>query len=258
MLQAGGVQGGELQQQLSVLGLFPRVSLFEGEARVQRSTTYEVGYERKVGDWGVGVTAWSDAVRNAAFSMAAPAGFYSAADLLPDLSSSSAVFNVGDYSRMGYMSSVSREISEAATLSLGYAYVGGLSPLQDDLGGNAPAELRANLRTSMGHTVMARASGVAPFLGTRYTAGYLVARGGWLMPAHYSLTGRNSLEPGLNLYLRQPIPRFYGVLPGRLEASADLRNLLAQGYLPLMTPGGRRVVLVQAPRAVRGGLSFIF
>jgi len=258
LLFSGEAPGGELQHQLSVLGLFPRVSLFDSSARVQRSTTYEVGYERRVGEWGVGVWAWRDSVSNAVFTMAAPAGFYTTADLLPDLSSSSAVFNVGDYSRMGYASSVSRKIFDEVTASLAYGFIGGLAPLQADLLSNNPAELRSNLRTSMGHTVTARLSGTAPVFGTRYTAGYMVARGGWLMPAHYSLTGRNGLEPGLNLYLRQPIPRFSGVLPGRLEASADLRNLLAQGYLPMMTPNGRRVILLQAPRSVRGGLSFIF
>jgi hypothetical protein len=43
-----------------------------------------------------------------------------------------------------------------------------------------------------------------------------------------------------------------------MEASADLRNLLAQGYLPLSAAGGQRLLLVQTPRSVRGGLSFIF
>ncbi len=47
-------------------------------------------------------------------------------------------------------------------------------------------------------------------------------------------------------------------MPGRLEATADLRNLLAQGYLPIRTADGRDVFLIHSPRAVRGGLSFIF
>jgi hypothetical protein len=46
-------------------------------------------------------------------------------------------------------------------------------------------------------------------------------------------------------------------LPGRLEASAELRNILAQGYVPLNL-SGRKAYLVHAPRSVRGGLSFIF
>jgi hypothetical protein len=43
-----------------------------------------------------------------------------------------------------------------------------------------------------------------------------------------------------------------------MEAVADLRNMLAQGYLPLAVAGGRRMVLMQTPRVFRGGLSFIF
>jgi hypothetical protein len=38
----------------------------------------------------------------------------------------------------------------------------------------------------------------------------------------------------------------------------EMRNLLAQGYLPIETAAGRRIILTQTPRAVRGGLSFIF
>jgi hypothetical protein len=47
-------------------------------------------------------------------------------------------------------------------------------------------------------------------------------------------------------------------VPGRFEATAELRNLLEQGYLPLSTGDGRTLLLTNAPRAVRGGLSFIF
>jgi hypothetical protein len=61
---------------------------------------------------------------------------------------------------------------------------------------------------------------------------------------------------GLNLRIRQPIPNLGG-LPGRFEASADFRNMLAQGYVPL-NAGGRRVLLMHTPRTVRGGVSFIF
>ena len=64
-------------------------------------------------------------------------------------------------------------------------------------------------------------------------------------------------EPGLNVIVRQPVP----LIPGsgwRVEATAELRNLLAQGYLPLTGPGGERILLVNMPRSVRGGLAFVF
>jgi hypothetical protein len=47
-------------------------------------------------------------------------------------------------------------------------------------------------------------------------------------------------------------------MPGRFEATADLQNLLKQGYLPLSGAGGQAIILTNMPRAVRGGLSFIF
>ncbi len=58
----------------------------------------------------------------------------------------------------------------------------------------------------------------------------------------------------MNLHFRQPIPGF----GKRIEATADLRNLLAQGYLPLSTSEGQGLLLVQNPRSFRGGLAFIF
>ena len=77
------------------------------------------------------------------------------------------------------------------------------------------------------------------------------------MPMHFSLTQNYSSEPGLNIHFRQPLPSFAG-LPGRVEATADLQNLMAQGYVSLTAPGGQHMLLTQNPRALRGGLSFIF
>ena len=53
------------------------------------------------------------------------------------------------------------------------------------------------------------------------------------------------------------MPTFPG-LRGRLEATADLRNLLAEGYLPLATADGGRVLLLHTPRSLRGGFAFVF
>jgi hypothetical protein len=49
-----------------------------------------------------------------------------------------------------------------------------------------------------------------------------------------------------------------GSLPGRLEATAEVRNLLAQGYLTIANADGRSLLLVHSPRSMRGGFSFIF
>jgi hypothetical protein len=64
-------------------------------------------------------------------------------------------------------------------------------------------------------------------------------------------------DPYLNLFVHQPIPSM-GFLPGHVEAVIDLRNLLAQGYVPVLAQDGQTVYLVQAARSVRGGLTFSF
>ena len=63
-------------------------------------------------------------------------------------------------------------------------------------------------------------------------------------------------DPYLNLFIRQPIPSTF--MNGHMELLVDLRNLLAQGYVPVMGSDGRTVYLVQSARSVRGGLAFNF
>ena len=64
-------------------------------------------------------------------------------------------------------------------------------------------------------------------------------------------------DPGWNVVIRQPIPLEAG-LPGKLEASAEFRNLLKAGYLPIQTGDGSTLYLLPAIRSYRGSLSFIF
>jgi hypothetical protein len=47
----------------------------------------------------------------------------------------------------------------------------------------------------------------------------------WASPGNLYSTGTVHPMPGLNLLLRQPIPRI-PMLPWRMEATADLRNML--------------------------------
>ena len=64
-------------------------------------------------------------------------------------------------------------------------------------------------------------------------------------------------DPFFNVFIRQPIP-LGGFLPAKMEALVDVRNLLAQGYVPMWTPDGGTLYLVQSPRTLRGGLAFNF
>jgi hypothetical protein len=59
------------------------------------------------------------------------------------------------------------------------------------------------------------------------------------------------------MFLRQPIHRGR-IFPGGIEAVVDVRNLLAQGYYPFMTPDGSMLYFAQAGRSIEGGIAFTF
>ena len=65
------------------------------------------------------------------------------------------------------------------------------------------------------------------------------------------------VDPYLSVFIRQPLPAS-SFIPGKMDALLDLRNLLAQGYMPVAGPDGRNVYMVQSARSMRGGLAFTF
>ena len=155
------------------------------------------------------------------------------------------------------MASFSQRVGENLTLSVAYGNTGVLLTQTPALETSDPNELRNMMSASRRNWFAPRITGVSPWTGTRFVASYQWTDYGVLSPTHLYLTQGLQPELGLNIQIRQPIPSF-GVWMGRLEASAELRNLLAQGYLPISTSDGRKLYLIQNPRAVRGGLSFIF
>ena len=81
-------------------------------------------------------------------------------------------------------------------------------------------------------------------------------RGRTLTPVDVFNTSAGQSDPYLNLFIRQPIPSSF--LAGHMDVLMDLRNLLAQGYVPVMGADGHTVYLVQSARSVRGGVAFNF
>ncbi len=247
----------DLQRDLTSLSIFPRVSLMGGRARVQRPESFEIGYRRTVGSRTYGLAAYRERIVNAALTIVAPAGIFPATDLLPDLFSNSSVFNLGRYAGVGYMATVTQSLGDRLNVTAAYGIGDALTPLRGSIEGSDPDELRGIFRQGRRRWASAGLSGTAPRTGTQILTSYRWADGRSLTAGHLYLTQTLRPEIGWNMYIRQPIPILSG-FPGRLEASAELRNLLAQGYVPVSTPQGRKLYLMHSPRSVRGGLSFIF
>ncbi|HLJ15337.1 MAG TPA: carboxypeptidase-like regulatory domain-containing protein [Bryobacteraceae bacterium] len=245
-----------LQQDIASLGVLPRVSLIDDHVRVQRTQNYEIGYEKVSGARRYNLAAFHESVSNAAVTMLAPGGFYSSGDLLPDLSSDSAIFNIGHFTRSGYLASVTQNFSDRLEAGVAYGSAGEIAANRSTLTTSDPNELRSLLHEAQHVWASARISGTLPRSGTQIGTSY-----GWtdphsLVTSHFYLTQKYSPQPGWNVSIRQPLPSMGSF--GRLEATADLCNLLAQGYLPMTTAAQQHILLVHAPRAFRGGLSFIF
>jgi hypothetical protein len=257
-LLAHNVESGDtLSQDLAALALAPRVSLSDARARVERRDRLEASYQRVAGSRTYSVGVYHEAVSNAAFLMSGPSDFLPSSELLTQLGSSSQVFDAGSYQRTGYSASVTQALGEHSDLSLSAGRTGAL------LAGAGSvvdaASLRGEIRTVQRSWMTARASHTVAATGTRVTSSYGYTDFKTLMPSHLSMTDQANQEIGWNVYVRQPLPALPGMFGafGRFEASAELRNLLAQGYLPVIV-SDQRAVLTNAPRAVRGGLSFIF
>ena len=256
-LAGGSVQDSDLQRDLNTLGLFPRLSLLAGRPKMQRGEEYELSYSRKIGSRTVQVSTYRESVTNAALNMVAPDDLFGS-NLLPDLFTDNSIFNAGNFQSTGYTATVTQNLSENFSATLMYGTMGSLTAERAALATASLDELRSIIRSGRQQAATVRIAATVPASGTQLIASYQ-----WtgdpraVMPARLYSTQSIRPLPGLNLYVRQPVPVLTS-LPWRVEATADLRNLLAQGYLPLTASNGQPIVLVQMPRSFRGGLSFIF
>jgi hypothetical protein len=107
-------------------------------------------------------------------------------------------------------------------------------------------------------SVAAKFSGEVPGTRTRWIASYKWTGGrGVVTPVDMFNASTGQSDPYLNVFIRQPIPGT-SFLPGKIEALVDVRNLLSQGYVPMVAQDGRTLYLVQSARAIRGGVAFNF
>jgi hypothetical protein len=246
-----------LAQDLAALSVLPRLSLVDGRAAIQRTQDFEIGYEKKIRDTTLNLTGYSERVNNAAMTVVAPAGAFQPGDLLPDISSQNSVLDAGSYQRMGFAASVSQALGNRVQLGTSFGSTGALAADDQDMAANTADALRDRLHSTQRFWASARASARLPLTGTVITGSYeWMDYNDTITPDHAYLTQSLYAATGLNLRVRQPLPMVLGI-PGRMEATAELQNGLAQGYLPI-SQGGQQVMLVQSPRALRGGLSFIF
>lgn len=231
----------------------PRVSLADSQLAIERARHQEISLSRRAGRTRAQVAVYSDHFANMALTGAGNVA-YDGMAVIPDIYSDTFTYNGGALDTNGIRLVLQQKLTDDLTATADYSYGGVLDLVGKDLDW---AAVRAGVHAERRHSMALKLAGTAPRAHTRWIASYRWTNGPSLNGVDMFNTSAGQTDPYLNFFIRQPLPgsRF---VPGHFEALVDLRNLLAQGYVPVIGPDGHTVYLVQSARAVRGGLAFVF
>ena len=233
-----------------MLTRLPQLSYRNGSLEMQRTQNYELGYRKAVKSFTYAVSAFRESVTNGTVDITGSFSGLTSGDLLSDGMSNADVYNIGRYSRSGYIASADQRLGDNVAVTVAYGRMGGITALP---GGPAGQFVDFNNHNVADVNVHAR----APITGTQISASYGWVQDSAIVPSHIFTTQNLIADPGLDIRVRQPLPSFWG-MPGHLEVVADLHNLLAEGYQPVNAGQNGKLLMIQTPRAVRGGVSFVF
>jgi hypothetical protein len=250
--------GGALYDMASELAVFPRFAVRGNAPAVQHGRHLEASYTSKFGAaTKATVGLFGDEMDNLVVTSLGRGRPPLSLDFFPDVFSQNYSFSSGNYRTSGIRAGLQQKLSERLEATLAYSYSGVLSPARNLLYTNDPDELRGILKMQRHHAVTGKVGADIPLTRTRVFAAYKWVAGPSISIGDLYDESLGQAEPNLNVVIRQPLPSSV-LLPARIEAVADFRNLLAQGYVPIITADGQRLLLVQNVRSFRGGFSFRF
>jgi hypothetical protein len=235
----------------------PRMSITGFSPAVERAHHQEVSISQRVGKNNMQAAFYADSIVDPMLTgvgemtpgeMTAEFG-----DVLPDVDSGTFSYQGNDFATRGMRVVLQRKLLSDLTATLDYAYGNVLDLSRPDV---QLEDAREWIRAERRQAVAAKFSGTVPKTKTRWIASYRYSGGRALTPVDLFNDSAGRADPYLNLCIRQPIPANF--LAGHMEILMDLRNLLAQGYVPVMGQDGHTLYLVQSARSVRGGVAFSF
>ncbi|HSY14248.1 MAG TPA: TonB-dependent receptor [Verrucomicrobiae bacterium] len=231
----------------------PRMTMVNGDPLLENAHHHELSLSERLGNNKLQLAYYNDRVKDPALlgvgNIDSDTG-----DILPDVYSGTFSYNGGELKAQGVRFVFQHRVSENLTATLDYAYGGVLELDQPNIGWDS---VRDNLYHGWRHTAALKLNGMMPRTHTKWIASYRWTSGQTVVPVDLFNASAGQADPYFNLFIRQPLPHFHG-MPGNMEAIIDIRNLLAQGYVPIMGPDGQTIYLVQSARSVRGGLAFTF
>jgi hypothetical protein len=230
----------------------PRLSMQNGELKMERGLHQEIGWERRTDVSGMSFVVYSDRIKNPIIE----AGGYvpAATNAVLFDRTSGLMRGVGpDFTTAGIVAAVEHRLPGGNHLRLGYANGDALvMPAAVHAAGLAQVFSAARPHRAQAYSISL--SGTLDGSGTRWRASYRWQPADPVTSvASYAV---NAAEPYLNIHLRQPICRQRDGVG--IEALLDVRNLLAEGYRPYVLNDGSLLVFAQDQRSFGGGVAFTF
>jgi Carboxypeptidase regulatory-like domain len=231
----------------------PRMTMVDEQTVLEKARHQEVSVSHRTGKTSVQVAYFRDHIFDTALTGVGQLnGDYGS--ILPDVYSGTFAYNGGKLDTNGVRLVVERRLPDGMTATVDYAFGGVLDMVED----NAHlSDARSQIDQSYRSAVTFKLAGALTRSKTQWLASYKWTNPGALTPVDLFNAGPGQSDPYLNIFIRQPIPGA-SFIPVKMEALLDLRNLLAQGYHPMLGPDGETVYLVQSARSVRGGVAFVF
>lgn len=234
----------------------PQFSAVNGSLRVEHGLHQELRLENYQANLRAMVDFYHDQIENPIIGGGGQPSQQDLAggDLLYDPLSGTLRASGGSYSSTGFTVAAERRFGDSTWTSFSYSEGTALALPAPTATISASEAVRA-LKARQTDAFTGRISGKLPHTGTFVRASYRWQPSGSVTPV--ALYDNATPDAYLSLMIRQPI-RCGGVLPNGTEALIAVRNLLAEGYRPFLTPDGSRLYFARADRSFMGGLSFNF
>ena len=250
-----------LLERIGELSAFPRVTMRGYRPALEQLNHAEVSVDRRLGKSSRAEAAvYQDGFQNTAVWGTGSAAVVTelAGNVMPNPASSGMTLNAGSYRSSGFRAQYSRRFSDVVEAAVMYASGDALAATPDApaVGGLASGWRQA-LRPERSRAMACKVSTRAPRSRTQVIASYEFLSGQRVTTVDPYGEANLGVHPYLDLQVRQPLPNL-AFLPAHIEAMADFRNLLAQGYVPVGGSGEEALFLAPAYRSFRGGFSVQF
>jgi len=233
-------------------GWMPAVSERNGKLVLEHGLHQELGWERNTDRSSMAVLVFADNIDNPVLEAMGRSSGGEA--MLYDPASGMLHAAGPDFSSAGVSAALERRLPNGNLLRLSYANGDALA-MAPVTRPSAIAQILASAHPRRTQMYSLALSGTLEGTGTHWRASYR-----W--QPDDTVTGvapyaADADAPYLNLHLRQPI-HVRGGGAVRVDALLDVRNLLAEGYMPVVSSDGALLLFAQSQRGVRGGLAFSF